>query len=74
MAVHENMDTAPKTKIILLWLPEFDMFASCWWVGNWSWVHDRWQLKTPFSMDGKQVFVKDAPEPTGWHSLPMDLN
>lgn len=33
-----SIDTAPKDKLILLYLPEFGCSAPTWWSGQWSWT------------------------------------
>lgn len=67
------MKDAPKVGPILLLLPEFDTFASQWWVGNWSYVEKQWVVRTPYSVDHKSVVASGLPQPIDWAELPRIL-
>ena len=64
------IDEAPRGELILLYLPEFDVFASRWWIGRWSFMHNKWVICTPYSLGGKAVIVADTPDPTHFEYLP----
>ena len=64
------MSGAPKNRVILLYLPEFGTSSSTWWPGIWSYLEMRWVIRTPFTVKGKMLMVKDVPNPIGWQPLP----
>jgi len=66
----KSMESAPKDKLILLLIPAFGVYEECWWIGTWSWVENRWSVRTPFTYGNKIVFVSNIPRPTGWEELP----
>ncbi|HDY75602.1 MAG TPA: hypothetical protein ENH49_03675, partial [Candidatus Marinimicrobia bacterium] len=67
------MKTAPKDRLILLFIPAFDTSCASWWTGCWSWVDNRWSIRTPFMIDNKILYINDAPEPTEWQELPQKI-
>jgi hypothetical protein len=66
----QPIETAPKDKLILLYLPEFGCSAATWWSGQWSWELKTWVIRTPFLSDNKIVMASDIPFPLGWIELP----
>lgn len=68
------METAPKNQLILLLIPKFDVHQMSWWVGCWSFVYQKWVVKTPYSINQKIVVCTDIPRPIKWVPLPQMHN
>lgn len=69
-----NMETAPKSRLILLLIPEFGIHQESWWLGHWSFVHQKWVLRTPYAIEQKVVICTDIPQPISWAELPQAHN
>ncbi len=63
------IETAPKDRMMRLWVPEFDAWAAGEWKGAWSYAAEGWRLSAPMTLEGKQVMVTGAPVPTHWMPL-----
>ncbi len=66
----KNINEAPKDRVILLYVPEFGASAATWWPGLWSWIENKWSIRTPLVLGGKMFGVSDIPDPVGWENLP----
>ncbi len=64
------IETAPKDRLILLFVPEFGCSTGLWWTGLWQWSVNKWGIKSPFTVQGKQVIATDIPCPIGWAEFP----
>jgi len=65
-----SMITAPRDRLILLYLPAFGASSASWWPGIWSWSDNQWAVRTPFTQSGKVIIVTGLPDPLGWVCLP----
>ena len=72
----KTIDSIPNGKLVLLWMPEMEMFAAGPWRGRVSWCARDLQpvyvsLQTFTTLRGKQLWVDmDGPMPTHWMPLP----
>ena len=69
--VWQLIETAPKGKIVALWVPEFDGFCAGAWFGMYSVVEEKWGVVTPL-MDSyrRHITISELPAPTHWQSAP----
>lgn len=84
----EPIATCPYWKNVLLWVPEYGVFAASWWRGRRKGGDSRdmgyadgFDLITPYRHGNQQVWcpiptqfrqVGDPPLPTYWTELPPD--
>lgn len=65
------IETAPKERAIMLWLPEMGGWAAGPWRGCWSWALEQWAFHAPLNLpDGRAVYLTDLPHPTHWQPFP----
>lgn len=71
MSEWQPIETAPKDRVIYLWVPEIpEAWTEGPWRGGWSWVNEEWCLHLPFSVNNKAAITKAVPQPTHWMPLP----
>lgn len=70
----QPMETAPKSRVILLCMPELGkVWSPGWWRGGWSFAEEAWAIHLPLALEGKAgmaSLVAGAPQPTGWMEMP----
>lgn len=66
----QPIDTAPKDRVIQLWVPTFGTWVDGPWRGAWSHVVGQWALHSPFTAaDGRAITATEIPHPTHWMPL-----
>lgn len=69
MSEPRPIETAPKDRRILLYIPGAGAWADAWWFGTWNYLTEEWILSVPTTAAGKQVHLWGY-KPTHWLSSP----
>ena len=67
----QPIETAPKDRLLMLYVPETTQWGPRPWIGMWSYTNGDWSIDTPFVVNKKSLCACGLEkQPTHWQPLP----